>query len=76
MIGWSGTNCTELEQADAYNLGMSHISSNFFLSDLLRALRKGFWITEEEGEKKEEDSSSILLKLDKEHHQEYKHESW
>ena len=37
------------------------------LSLLLRALRKGFWITEEEGEKKEDDSSSILLKLDKEH---------
>jgi hypothetical protein len=38
----SGTNCTELEQAEAHNLGMSHISSNIFLSDLPRALQKVF----------------------------------
>jgi len=43
MIGLSGPSWQELEQAEAYNLGMSHISSKtFFLSDLLRALRKGF----------------------------------
>ena len=32
-IGWSLTYCTELEQAEMYQLGRSHISSNFFLSD-------------------------------------------
>jgi hypothetical protein len=37
-IGWSGTSETELEQAVMYNLGMSHIISNSFLSFLSKAL--------------------------------------
>src|ERR671911_2617183 len=36
-IGCSLMYCTELEQAEIYHLGMSHISSNFFLSDLSKA---------------------------------------
>lgn len=42
MIGCSGTNWTELEQAVTYNRGMSHISSKLFLSDLSRAFRNDF----------------------------------
>lgn len=41
-MGWNGTSWTELEEAETKSLGMSNISSKLFLSDLSKALRKGF----------------------------------